>query len=138
MTSFCYTRSECSQNVRSIQDFHQNDQGWKDIGYNFLVGGDGAIYEGLGWDIEGAHTWGYNQRSIGIAFIGNYKKTKATDAQVNVTLELLQRGVDSNKLRKDYKLLGHRQVSPKESPGEMLYRQIVTWKHWSPVAVECE
>lgn len=31
---------------------------WDDIGYNFLVGGDGEVYEGRGWDKQGAHTKG--------------------------------------------------------------------------------
>ena len=31
---------------RNIQHFHINGNGWCDIGYSFLVGGDGNIYEG--------------------------------------------------------------------------------------------
>ena len=43
-----------------IQDWHINGNGWCDIGYSFLVGGDGNIYEGRGWDEIGAHTGGFN------------------------------------------------------------------------------
>jgi N-acetylmuramoyl-L-alanine amidase len=39
--------------------------GWDDIGYNFLVGEDGNIYEGRGWTQTGAHCIGYNSKSIG-------------------------------------------------------------------------
>ena len=39
--------------------------GWSDIGYNFVVGEDGNVYEGRGWNSVGAHTYGYNNRSIG-------------------------------------------------------------------------
>ncbi len=37
-----------------------NDPGRKycDIGYNFLIGGDGNVYEGRGWDRQGSHTIG--------------------------------------------------------------------------------
>jgi hypothetical protein len=31
-----------------------------DIGYSFLIGGDGNVYEGRGWDRLGAHTEGFN------------------------------------------------------------------------------
>lgn len=31
------------------------------------------MYEGCGWSREGAHTYGYNKKSIGIAFIGNFE-----------------------------------------------------------------
>lgn len=41
--------------------------------YNFLVGGDGLIYEGRGWGKKGAHTFGFNSQSVGIAFIGIIK-----------------------------------------------------------------
>jgi hypothetical protein len=29
-----------------------------DIGYSFLIGGDGNVYEGRGWDRVGSHTIG--------------------------------------------------------------------------------
>jgi len=29
---------------------------WMDLGYSFLVGGDGKVYEGRGWNHQGAHT----------------------------------------------------------------------------------
>lgn len=41
--------------------------------YSFIIGGDGNIYEGAGWHKEGAHTYGYNKKSIGIAFIGDFR-----------------------------------------------------------------
>lgn len=34
-------------------------RGWDDIGYSFLVGQDGNVYEGRGWHHVGAHTQGY-------------------------------------------------------------------------------
>lgn len=40
---------------------------------SFLVGGEGKIYEGVGFHKVGAHTRGYNTRSLGIAFIGNFQ-----------------------------------------------------------------
>jgi len=46
--------------------------GWDDIGYNFLVGGDGNVYEGRGWDNQGAHVKGQNRASYGGAFIGDF------------------------------------------------------------------
>lgn len=43
------------------------------ICFSFLVGGDGNVYEGVGFHKVGAHTRGYNTRSLGIAFIGNFQ-----------------------------------------------------------------
>lgn len=40
---------------RGIQSYHQNSRGWSDIGYNFVIDQSGAIFEGRGWDVLGAH-----------------------------------------------------------------------------------
>lgn len=59
--------------MRSIQSYHINlDSVGDDISYNFLVGSDGKVYVGRGWDVEGGHTRGYNKKSICISFIGNF------------------------------------------------------------------
>lgn len=42
--------------------------------FRFLVGGNGKVYEGAGWR-EGAHTKGYNNKSISISFIGDFRGT---------------------------------------------------------------
>lgn len=40
---------------------------------SFLIGEDGLVYEGRGWDIKGDHTGvTWNPMSIGISFMGNY------------------------------------------------------------------
>ena len=44
-----------------------NTNGWDDIGYNFLVGEDGRVYEGRGWYRQGAHALNFNSNSIGKA-----------------------------------------------------------------------
>ena len=49
-----------------------NHNNWSDIGYNFLVGEDGNIYEGRGWMKRGAHAPDYNSESIGICVIGDF------------------------------------------------------------------
>ena len=42
-----------------------DERHWSDIGYNFLVGEDGRVYEGRGWDNEGAQAKGFNAQSVG-------------------------------------------------------------------------
>ena len=46
--------------------------GWSDIGYSFLVGEDGNVYEGRGFDREGAHTQGYNNVGLAWSFMGSF------------------------------------------------------------------
>ena len=64
------TQAEMTYIVRLIQGFHIESRKFSDIGYNFLVGNDGNVYEGRGWNRVGAHTYGYNRRAIGISFVG--------------------------------------------------------------------
>lgn len=70
--AFCNSPATCSAQVRNIQNYHMNTQKWCDIGYNFLVGEDGRVYEGRGWTTLGAHARSYNHISIGISFIGSF------------------------------------------------------------------
>lgn len=69
----CNTSIECQKAMLSMQNYHQSTLGWSDIGYNFAIGGDGRIYEGRGFQIIGAHTLHYNQGSLGICFIGDWR-----------------------------------------------------------------
>ncbi|XP_043866077.1 peptidoglycan-recognition protein SC2 isoform X8 [Drosophila mojavensis] len=127
----CETRDVCESRVQIVQNFHMDGWNWDHIGYNFLVGGDGLVYEGRGWDVQGAHTKGYNTDSIGISFIGTFVKIRPSDAQLYACQKLLEEGVRLKKLAPDYKLYGHRQLSATESPGDVLYRIIQTWPHWT-------
>lgn len=122
---------ECIKVVQDLQKFHLDTHGWDDIGYNFLVGGDGAAYEGRGWEKQGAHTKNYNVNAIGIAFIGTFNKVTPPEEQLKAFKNLLQWGIDSQKLDENYKLFGHRQFSPTSSPGQILYDIIKSYPHWS-------
>ncbi|XP_059622891.1 peptidoglycan-recognition protein SD-like [Phlebotomus argentipes] len=130
-TPECETMEICSASVRSIQEYHMEDRDFGDIGYNFLVGGDGSAYEGRGWSKIGAHTKGHNEGSICIAFIGNFQKKSPPEDQLLAAEELIAWGLEEGKLSKDYRLFGHLQLIATESPGAALYRIITAWPHWS-------
>ena len=117
--------------ARIIQSSHIKIRHWRDIGYNFLVGGDGQVYEGRGWKSMGAHTKDYNSKSIGIAFIGTFNDNKPPKQQLEACRGLIDKGVQMGYVDKDYKLFGARQFQPPLSPGDALYEEIKMWKHWS-------
>ncbi|XP_052845389.1 peptidoglycan-recognition protein SD-like [Drosophila gunungcola] len=103
---------------------------WPQLGYNFLVGGDGRIYEGRGWNYEGAHTRDNNNNSIGISFMGKFQRNEPSQKSLDACQLLIDQGVRLKKLSLDYQLLGHRQITGTLMPGEALYRIIQTWPHW--------
>lgn len=117
--------------MRTMQDYHMDAKNWTNIGYNFVVGGDGNAYEGCGWDIEGAHTFRYNKRSICIAFTGNFDEVTPPEKQIDAALCLISYGVNENKIANDFKLYGQSDLRSTKSPGKMLYEIIRQWDHWS-------
>ncbi|MEU4770882.1 peptidoglycan-binding protein [Micromonospora sp. NPDC023644] len=75
-----YSAGPPSQTPRQIQNYHMDSNGWDDIGYNFLVDRDGRIYEGRGWQTQGAHATGYNTSHLGVCFIGRDGEATARTA----------------------------------------------------------
>lgn len=131
-TDFCTTQSECTYRVRFAQTFHIESRKWSDIAYNFLVGGDGLAYIGRSWDYIGAHSFGFNDKSIGISFIGTFNTVVPPKTQLHAAQKIIELGIEIGKIAPDYKLLGHRQISKTLSPGDALYNEIKTWPHWAP------
>ncbi|CAB0038022.1 unnamed protein product [Trichogramma brassicae] len=119
----CHDLETCAKIVFDIQQYHKYGKGhlWSDIGYNFLVGGDGLVYVGRGWGVEGAHTLGYNAWSLGVALVGKFDATR----------RLLERAVERGHLARNYTLLGQRQCKQTQSPGNATYAIIKGWPHWS-------
>ncbi|KAM3967304.1 peptidoglycan recognition protein-like [Aphomia sociella] len=130
VTPTCNTDRGCANIVRSIQNSQMENRNFWDIGYNFIVGGNGKVYEGSGWLHVGAHTIGYNKRSIGIAFIGNFNNDPVKRSMIDAVQELLKCGVENGHLTPDYHVVAHRQLIATESPGRKLYNEIRTWPKW--------
>ncbi|KAJ8712948.1 hypothetical protein PYW08_008252 [Mythimna loreyi] len=127
----CFDREACSDSMRQIQDYHMDVKNWWDIGYNFGVGSDGAVYEGRGWDNLGAQSLHFNEVSIGITLIGNWSLEVPPANQLSAVNALLQAGVDLGYLFPDYQLFGHRDVRDTQCPGDALYQEIQTWPHYT-------
>lgn len=130
-TEECTTQSACTYRVRFIQDRHIGSENYGDIGYNFLIGGDGNVYEGRGWLKVGAFLRGQNSKSEGIAFIGDYRHITPSKTQMEVLDALLANGTRSGYLTKDFRLHGACQLQATESPGKLLYAELKKHSHWS-------
>ncbi|MFD8191338.1 FG-GAP-like repeat-containing protein [Streptomyces wuyuanensis] len=77
-----YSCAESAALVRGIMEYHINAEDWNDLGYNFLVDKCGQIFEGRGGGadlpVKGAHTYGFNSYSTGIAVLGDFEGDPAT------------------------------------------------------------
>ncbi|WP_079252112.1 N-acetylmuramoyl-L-alanine amidase [Streptomyces sp. MP131-18] len=87
-----YTCSEVPSVLRGIYRYHVQSQGWRDVGYNFFVDKCGKIYEGraggVAEPVQGAHTYGFNHNSMGVAVLGTYS-SKDPGRDVRDALSLL-------------------------------------------------
>ncbi|XP_054260295.1 eukaryotic translation initiation factor 5B-like [Macrosteles quadrilineatus] len=73
----CKSWAHCAHEVRKIQNYHMDVLGLKDIAYNWLIGGDMTVFEGLGWDRRGpaASNTEVNKflgHDVYIGFLGQY------------------------------------------------------------------
>ncbi|XP_062291263.1 N-acetylmuramoyl-L-alanine amidase-like [Scomber scombrus] len=131
-SSPCLSFPNCSRNMRAMQRFHQEDRGWNDIGYSFVVGSDGYIYEGRGWNQLGRHTRGHNDIGYGVSIIGNYTATLPSRHAMNLLRHHLVRcAVDGGRLAPSFTIHGHRQmVNYTACPGDAFFSEIRSWEHF--------
>ncbi|CAM4338436.1 unnamed protein product [Leuciscus chuanchicus] len=130
-SSPCTTFEQCASEMRSMQRYHQQSNGWSDIGYSFVAGSDGNLYEGRGWNWVGAHTYGYNSRGYGVSFIGDYTSTLPSRSAINmVRYDFTSCAVNGGRLSSSYSLYGHRQATSTDCPGNAFYREIQTWERY--------
>ncbi|MBV2154253.1 peptidoglycan recognition protein [Kitasatospora sp. SUK 42] len=149
-TATGYACSDAPRVVRAIYQYHVQTNGWRDIGYNFLVDRCGTIYEGraggVGQPVHGAHTLGFNTDSSGVAAIGTYVKDAPPQAMLDALAALaawklgltgrpadgrtrLTSGSDASRYPKgtvvDFDAVsGHRDAFRTECPGAALYARL--------------
>uniref|UniRef100_A0A6B0V4H4 Putative peptidoglycan recognition protein n=1 Tax=Ixodes ricinus TaxID=34613 RepID=A0A6B0V4H4_IXORI len=122
----CNSTDACAEIVRMWQVCHQNTRGWDDIAYNFLIGGDGSVYEGRGWRRVGAHTLGYNNISLSFGFIGNFSNKVPNSKMLKAAEMLIQCGIAMGAISANYTLHGQRDANCRVCPGDTFYRNITT------------
>ena len=143
-----YAPEDSASLVRGIYYFHTHDNGWCDIGYNFLIDRYGQIFEGRyggpNRSVIGAHAGGFNTYSTGVAVIGNFDVAGVPAAAYNSLRALLAwkmayHGIDPHgtSVITPYdspfsrypagqpieidNLVGHTDVDSTECPGRYLY-----------------
>lgn len=107
------TKAGLDFSAADIDRWHR-ERGFNSIGYHYIVCLDGKIEKGRDVLLMGAHCKGWNERSIGICYIGGLDKNglpadTRTNAQKRVLYQLIM------DLQKEYgilQVLGHRDTSP--------------------------
>nr|WTB34319.1 peptidoglycan recognition protein [Streptomyces sp. NBC_00830] len=145
-----YTCAESASIIRGILTYHVKSNGWNDIGYNFLVDKCGTLFEGRAGGIDkpvyGAHTYGFNTDTSGIAVLGDYNTVTTTPVVRESIAKLaawklglyginpsgtvvMAAGADNGKFTAGQlvtmnRISGHRDGYPTECPGNNLYADL--------------
>lgn len=131
----CNDYITCSQELRDTQqyDMFERPKGRQpDIVYNFMIGGDGNIYEARGWNVQSYHESA--DMVLGISFVGDYhyENLELNENQINAAQELIKYGVEIRKIDKNYTLIAHNQIHDTTGPGGNVLKEIRKWPHWDP------
>nr|MBA3379357.1 SH3 domain-containing protein [Chloroflexia bacterium] len=121
--------------IRSIYYYHAVEQGWGDIGYNYLVDHNGRIYQGRfgGQDVIGGHSYQFAIGSSGISTIGNFQSVDITEAAKSALVSICAFvGRDLDPLATaDFKeapnlpiIASHRDVNATSCPGDRLWNDL--------------
>ena len=87
--------------VRTIWNFHALTNGWRDLGYHYLIDPNGVIYEGRagGDGAAGIHFSCANTGTLGIAMLGNFMAEPPTNQALRSLQTLLAQKADALKLQ---------------------------------------
>lgn len=104
--------------VSDIRAWHKA-QGWKDVGYHYVVRLDGTVQEGRPLEQAGAHCKGHNDRSIGICYIGGLAADGRTPKDTRTTAQRAAIRALVTRLRRQFPAAtvhGHNEFAAKACP----------------------
>lgn len=124
--------------VKEIQTYHMKTKKWADIGYHYLVGSDGKIFEGRELRYQGAHVTNHNKGAIGVNFLGCYdtaacsgKKSPAVAAVTDAMIDAMGKLIGVLSLRYNINLSnstvkGHREFPDASTvcPGDLIMEKM--------------
>lgn len=144
-----YSKSQSAALVRGIYKYHTSNEGFADIGYNFLIDRYGQIFEGryggITQAVIGAHAGGFNTGSTGVALMGTFSSATTPTAMINSLKRLLAWKLDVHHVpaigtvvmtsggSTKYppgtrvtvnRISGHRDTSQTACPGSKVYYQL--------------
>jgi hypothetical protein len=113
--------------VQRIEKYHRNERHWAAIGYHYLVGKDGRIYEGRPVKFQGAHVSSENEHNLGISVMGDFDRGLPNSRQLAAVQAFLGDQATRFKVAKR-NVHGHRDLNKSVCPGDALYAWLRGWK----------
>ena len=96
------------------------------VGYHYLILATGEVVQTRQDNEVGCHCVAQNMnfKSIGICLTGNFDIEEPTKEQLNSLSDLVEKKLGEFNISKD-KVLGHREVSSTECPGDSLFKWVL-------------
>jgi hypothetical protein len=134
------TTEQCAAQVRAIQAFHQDTRDWNDVGYSYLICGNGEIFQAREDDDDATDVWGahdgFNRGSMSISLMGYFHPPYnqiPSQAMLDTLVRTLAwmadiRAIDPldaslyeafGSVRTN--IYGHREVRPTDCPGNTIF-----------------
>jgi N-acetylmuramoyl-L-alanine amidase len=104
--------------IESIHLDHIKRNGWIGIGYNLYIRLNGSVYLGRPLHVVGAHTLGWNDKSIGICCEGNYEILKEMPKLQEKSLIEAIKLIKSHTEYANLRIMAHRDVYATACPGK--------------------
>ncbi|XP_054262858.1 peptidoglycan-recognition protein SB2-like [Macrosteles quadrilineatus] len=102
-SSPCSSYNSCVEEVQYLERHATRIRNCPAVRYNFLIGGDGSIYEGRGWysrpSLPPKYTM-YNKRSLYIGLIGIFAESPPSDQMYQSQDNLIGFGMDYSLISK--------------------------------------
>jgi N-acetyl-anhydromuramyl-L-alanine amidase AmpD len=112
---------------QQIAAYHVNRLDWPGIGYHYLVGRDGMIYQTNTLETMSNHVGGANSRSLGVCFLGNFNAEVPPPTQLRAGAHLVAWLMQELKVGLD-KVRGHKEFMSTACPG-IQWLEDQNWKH---------
>ena len=112
------TKASMDIGLTEIRKWHVQDNGWRDVGYHYIIRRNGEVELGRSIRDTGAHAAGYNHKSVSLCMVGGMAEDNS--AENNFTAQQWTALLDLVKQLKlnypDADVIGHNEISEKECP----------------------
>jgi hypothetical protein len=121
----CDDTEDCARKVKTIQT---RSTELLDIPFNFLIGGDGSVFEGRGF-YQGEHSSNsqgssFNDIGICVAFMGVYKSVKPSDIQMRALKSFVECFVEKGEIDGNFTIFSQQQLVQVKTDASALHEEI--------------
>lgn len=107
--------------IRAHQKYHQQNKGWPDLAYHFIIDPAGNIYEGRDPAFRGDTATDYDPTGHFLVCLeGDYEQAAVNDAQIQSLARVLAWGAATFEVPVST-LAGHRDFASTQCPGDAVY-----------------